>query len=67
MNWENPKLRQELYDVMKFWVKKGVAGFRLDVIDQIAKEPDKDITINGPRLHEYLRGIPRTFSPTKVW
>lgn len=52
---------------MKFWVKKGVAGFRLDVIDQIAKEPDKDITINGPRLHEYLRGIPRTFSPTKVW
>ena len=42
---------------MKFWVKKGVAGFRLDVIDQIAKEPDKDITINGPRLHEYLRGI----------
>ena len=57
MNWENPKLRQELYDVMKFWVKKGVAGFRLDVIDQIAKEPDKDITINGPRLHEYLRGI----------
>lgn len=57
MNWENPKLREELYDVMRFWVKKGVAGFRLDVVDQIAKEPDKNITINGPRLHEYLHGI----------
>lgn len=55
MNWENPELRRELYQVMRFWVGKGVAGFRLDVIDQIAKEPDNHITINGPKLDEYLR------------
>ena len=59
LNWENPMLRRELYDVIRFWVSKGVAGFRLDVIDQIAKEPDKKITANGPRLHEYFRELSR--------
>ena len=57
LNWDNPKLRRELYDSILFWVKKGVRGFRLDVIDQIAKEPDSYITINGPKLHEYLREL----------
>ena len=57
LNWENPALRQALYDSIRFWVDKGVEGFRLDVIDQIAKEPDKKITINGPRLDEYLREL----------
>ena len=57
LNWENPKLRQELYQTIRFWVDKGIEGFRLDVIDQIAKEPDHHITINGPRLHEYLREL----------
>ena len=37
--------------------KEGVGGFRLDVIDQIAKEPDKRITINVPKLHEYIREL----------
>lgn len=55
LNWDNPALRQELYNVLRFWVEKGVAGFRLDVIDQIAKDPDQGITINGPRLHAFLR------------
>ena len=59
LNWENPMLRRELYDVIRFWVSKGVAGLRLDVIDQIAKEPDKKITANGPRLHEYFRELSR--------
>ena len=57
LNWDNPKLRRELYTMIRFWVDKGVEGFRLDVIDQIAKEPDKHITINGPRLHEFLREL----------
>lgn len=59
LNWENPNLRRELYDSIRFWVDKGVEGFRLDVIDQIAKEPDSKITINGPRLHEFLRELSR--------
>lgn len=57
LNWDNPRLRQELYDMIRFWVELGVEGFRLDVIDQIAKEPDRKITNNGPRLHEYLREL----------
>ncbi len=57
LNWENPELRRELYKSIRFWVEKGVEGFRLDVIDQIAKEPDQEITINGPRLHEYFREL----------
>ena len=55
LNWDNPKVRQELYDMILGWMKKGVGGFRLDVIDQIAKEPDKKITGNGPNLHSYIR------------
>ena len=57
LNWDNPKVRQGLYEFIRFWVDKGVGGFRLDVIDQIAKEPDQKITANGPRLHEYLREL----------
>lgn len=59
LNWENPSVRQEIYDMINWWIGKGVGGFRLDVIDQIAKEPDKHITNNGPRLHEYLRELSR--------
>ena len=55
LNWENPKVRQEIYDIMRFWADKGVEGFRLDVVDQIGKDPDLGVTGNGPRLHEYLR------------
>ena len=44
LNWENPKVRRGLYDFIRFWVDKGVEGFRLDVIDQIAKEPFNKIT-----------------------
>lgn len=59
LNWENPVVRRELYDMIRFWVDKGVEGFRLDVIDQIAKDPDRKITGNGPRLHEFLRELSR--------
>ena len=55
LNWENPKVRQEIYDIMRFWVGKGIEGFRLDVVDQIGKDPELQVTGNGPKLHEYLR------------
>ena len=57
LNWENPAMRQELYGFIRFWVEKGVAGFRLDVIDQIGKDADLEITNNGPKLHDYLREL----------
>ena len=57
LNWENPALRREIYDMILWWMEQGVEGFRLDVIDQIAKEPDRKITNNGPRLHEFLREL----------
>ena len=57
LNWENPKVRQGLYGFIRFWVDKGVEGFRLDVIDQIAKDPDLKVTGNGPLLHDFLREL----------
>ena len=59
LNWVNPAVRQELYAMIRFWMDQGVEGFRLDVIDQIAKEPDRKITANGPRLMELLRELNR--------
>ena len=52
-------MRRELYDMILWWMEKGAGGFRLDVIDQIAKEPDLKITNNGPKLHEFLRELSR--------
>ena len=57
LNWENPELRKALYKSIRFWVEKGVEGFRLDVIDQIAKDPELEITNNGPHLHDFLREL----------
>ncbi|MBM7648297.1 trehalose-6-phosphate hydrolase [Bacillus ectoiniformans] len=67
LNWENESLRQELYEMMRYWLEKGVDGFRLDVINLISKEQSfaddasdatskgKSSFVHGPRLHEYLR------------
>ncbi|MBL3716422.1 alpha,alpha-phosphotrehalase [Lactococcus garvieae] len=55
LNWENEALRQAVYDMMNFWIDKGIGGFRMDVIDLIGKQPDKGITGNGPKLHDYLK------------
>ncbi|MBU3819096.1 MAG: alpha-glucosidase [Candidatus Faecalibacterium intestinavium] len=57
LNWENPAVRREIYDMILWWMDQGVEGFQLDVIDQIAKDPDLEITCNGPRLHEFLREL----------
>lgn len=59
LNWENPAVRREIYDMILWWMDKGVGGFRLDVIDQIAKDPERKITNNGPRLHEFIRELSR--------
>ncbi|MGB6178049.1 glycoside hydrolase family 13 protein [Carnobacterium sp.] len=59
LNWENPKVRKEIYDMMNFWLKKGIGGFRMDVIDTIGKVPDELITTNGPKLHEYIKEMNR--------
>ncbi len=59
LNWENPAVREEIYKMIRWWMDKGAGGFRLDVIDQIAKEPDQKITGNGPRLHEFIRELSR--------
>lgn len=55
LNWENEKVRDEIYDFMNFWIAKGIAGFRMDVIELIGKVPDEKITDNGPKLHEYIQ------------
>ena len=55
LNWENPQLRQKVYDMMNFWIGKGIGGFRMDVIDMIGKIPDQLIDTNGPKLHDYIK------------
>lgn len=67
LKWENPKVRQEVYDLMEFWFEKGVDGFRMDVISFISKDtsfpelPESyngefiPFYSNGPKLHDYLQ------------
>ena len=68
LNWDNPVVRQEVFDMMNWWLKKGVDGFRMDVISLISKEPGLpdyetglngyasiDPVANGPREHEFLQ------------
>jgi len=71
LNWENEKLRQEIYKMMRFWLDKGVSGFRLDVIPLISKKTDfpnypegftgdfPTFYASGPRLHEFLQEMHR--------
>ena len=71
LNWDNPKLRDEVFDMMKFWFDKGVDGFRMDVISLISKVPGLpdgkpgDLIVggenysNGPHVHEYLQEMNR--------
>lgn len=59
LNWENPKLRQEIYSMINWWIDRGVGGFRLDVIDLIGKEPDKMVMAEGKMLHPYIKEMSR--------
>ena len=69
LNWENPKVRDEVFDMMNWWCEKGIDGFRMDVISMISKDqsyPDGPVedglygsfgpyVCNGPRVHEFLQ------------
>jgi oligo-1,6-glucosidase/glucan 1,6-alpha-glucosidase len=55
LNWENEEMRNKVYEMMNFWIDKGIEGFRMDVIELIGKIPDEKITSNGPKLHEYIK------------
>ena len=55
LNWKNPELRNKVYDMMNYWIDKGISGFRMDVIELIGKDPDQKIRENGPMLHPYLK------------
>jgi oligo-1,6-glucosidase len=71
LNWDNPKVRAEIHEIVEFWCQKGVDGFRMDVISLISKQPglpdshapeDFGETIktqyaNGPKIHEYLNEL----------
>lgn len=57
LNWKNSALKQEIWDMINFWIEKGVGGFRLDVIDLIGKEPEKLITADGPTLHPLIQEL----------
>jgi oligo-1,6-glucosidase len=74
LNWENPAVRQEIYTMMRWWVDRGVDGFRMDVINLISKTYpiadgpangpgglcyDPTLVVEGPRLHEFLREMNR--------
>ncbi|MCF7925035.1 MAG: alpha-glucosidase [Candidatus Izimaplasma sp.] len=55
LNWQNKKMRHDMYDMINWWFDKGIRGFRLDVIDLIGKDIDNNITANGPRLHPLIK------------
>ena len=55
LNWENPKMRKEIYAMMNYWIDKGISGFRMDMIELIGKEPMQMIRENGPKLHTYIK------------
>lgn len=72
LNWDNPKVRDEVFDMMNWWLDKGVDGFRMDVISLISKDPafpdgkpglngyaSFNAPANGPRVHEYLQEMRR--------
>ncbi|SMY06284.1 glycoside hydrolase family 13 protein [Flavimaricola marinus] len=59
LNWQNPALRAEIYDMMNWWLDRGIAGFRMDVISLIGKDVDAGIFEEGPYLHEFLQEMHR--------
>ena len=59
LNWDNPKLRAELYRMINWWADRGIGGFRLDVVDHLGKDPDHGIMKCAPTLHPYVREMSR--------
>jgi len=59
LNWQNPGLRAEIYDMMNWWLDRGIGGFRMDVISLIGKDVDAGIYEEGPYLHGFLQEMHR--------
>ncbi len=59
LNWENPEVRQAIYSMMRWWLDRGVDGFRMDVINFISKDPRLEYYESGPRIHEFLQEMHR--------
>ncbi|HBP25626.1 MAG TPA: glucohydrolase [Acholeplasmatales bacterium] len=71
LNWENPKVREEIKDILRFWLDMGIDGFRCDVIDMLSKTPGlpnshrlslirgSEYFVDGPHIHDYLQELKR--------
>ncbi|MFE6648273.1 alpha-glucosidase [Nocardioides sp. NPDC057772] len=74
LNWENPEVRHAVYDIMRWWLDRGIDGFRMDVVNLISKDPDlpeapvmpgqrygnmRASVLDGPRVHEFLAEMHR--------
>ena len=55
LNWDNQKVRENIYEMMNFWLDLGIEGFRMDVIELIGKDVDNLSIVNGPNLHTYIQ------------
>ncbi|MFD2670176.1 glycoside hydrolase family 13 protein [Marinicrinis sediminis] len=81
LNWEHPKVRKEMQDVIRFWIEKGVKGFRMDVINKLSKDqrfPDvpnvpegeyalgRPYYLDGPRIHEFLREVAAVYEGKEI-
>ncbi|MBD8968518.1 MAG: alpha-glucosidase [Ruminococcus sp. SR1/5] len=55
LNWENPKLREELYQMIRFWMDLGIEGFRFDAIDHISKDENYHMDEKTEKVHQYIR------------
>lgn len=59
LNWDNPAMRADIWAMMNRWLDRGIAGFRMNVIDLIGKVVDEGFVTDGPRLHDHLREMHR--------
>lgn len=67
LNWENPKVQEEIHQMMNWWLDKGIGGFRMDVIDLIGKQVDDKVMANGPKLHDLIKAMNQaTFGPRNL-
>lgn len=57
LNWDNPAVPEAVYAMMNRWLDRGIAGFRMDVIDLIGKDVDNKVLANGPTLHSHLQAM----------
>lgn len=63
LNWHNEAVRKDIYKMINWWLDKGIGGFRLDVIDFVAKDIDQKIITDGKELHDYIKEMTaNTFS-----